>query len=129
MSAIKKFKLRKVYHRKKNFTLQNELLNGYIIIPVSKTINNHLVSKFPHVNFSYIPSYLQVTKISTGGMIIQIVPININNFIKKDNIDLKDCLGIFYTNKWYPGYFLKNIKSCEKNLLSILILLKRLKSQ
>ena len=127
MSTIKNFKLRKIYQRKKVFTLKNIIKNNYILITSSNDKKTLLINNLQHIDLNYIPSYLQVEKISTGGVVIKLVPKNFEDSIKKSNIDFKGCMSVFYNNKWYPRYLLKNIRNYEKNLLSILILLKELK--
>lgn len=128
MPAIKNFKLRKIYQRKKNFILKNKPENNYILLTVSHNLDNYLTNELLHITYNYMPSYIQTTKLSTGGAIIKLIPINFQDFVNRNNT-LKDCISIFYNNRWYPGYILKNIKKTEKNLLPILILLKELKNK
>ena len=125
MSKIKNFKLRKIYQRKKNFTLKNTTVNNYILLISSNKIRIPLSDNISHIN--YIPSYLQTEGISTGGVIVQVIPTKFDSLTKENNTNFKEYMSIFYDNKWYPGYLFKGIKNYKKNLLSILILLKELK--
>ena len=126
MSTVKRFKIRKLYQRKKICVLEKKE-NNYILISISNKLRTHLKTKRPNVIYNYLPSYLQITKISAGGKITRLIPMNFKDFIRENNADLRECMSIFYNNKWYPGYIFNSIKNYEKNLLSVLILLKGLK--
>lgn len=126
MPSVKKFKLRKIYQRKKILIHRGKTESIYLVIFLSNETKTQLIESLSDIQCNHLPSYLQADKINTGGTLVQLIPTNFNEFIRKDNT-LKKCVAIFYNDKWYPGHILKSIKDYQKNLLSVLILLKELK--
>lgn len=123
MSTIKNFKLNKIYRRKKISIVKS----NYILFQYNDKLHTRIKNKSIYANYTYVTTDLQLENTGNGGTLLRVEPINFYDFIKKTNLDLFRCLGIFYNNKWYPGYFLNRSKEYKKKLFSLLILLKNSK--